>query len=381
MAKRNYNKEYRRAKSTAKKISKLPTWAIVLAVIFIILAVGGYFVYTKFFKQEKFVPPVGDISFHFMMLGNNKNGDCTYIKAGDNDILIDAGSTSSSMSTIETYLNQYVKDGVIEYLIVSHAHEDHIANLGGSSDTSRTLFDAFTFGTIIDFPKTDSDSQVYQRYVANRDNEVTTEGAKHYTALECVNESVEGAKKEYELSQSVSMEILYQEYYEKSAKENNYSVCVQFKHGSRKFLFTGDLEEVGEKSLVDNNQLGQVELFKAGHHGSNTASSDYLLNVIKPKIVVVPGVVGYDQYTVADPNDIFPSKRVLASVAQYTSKVYVPTIGHTDYTGGQEFAALNGNIVVSSTESEITVNCSNNNTLLKDTAWCQTYRSGISWVA
>ena len=35
-----------------------------------------------------------DFQIHFMMLGNDKAGDSIYIKAGDTDLLIDAGSRS-----------------------------------------------------------------------------------------------------------------------------------------------------------------------------------------------------------------------------------------------------------------------------------------------
>ena len=74
-----------------------------------------------------------DISIHFLELGNKYTGDCTYIKAGDVDILIDCGSKSNSVSTISSYLKNYVTDGVLEYVIVSHAHQDHYAGFAPPS--------------------------------------------------------------------------------------------------------------------------------------------------------------------------------------------------------------------------------------------------------
>jgi hypothetical protein len=41
---------------------------------------------------------------------------------------------------------------------------------------------------------------------------------------------------------------------------------------------------------------------------------------------------------------------------------------------------MNGNIVVVSDLLGIKVNCSNNDTLLKDTTWAKTYRSSVEWV-
>ena len=55
-----------------------------------------------------------ELSIHFLMLGNKYSGDCTLIKAGDTEILIDAGSRQSSASTIVEYVNNYCTDGILE---------------------------------------------------------------------------------------------------------------------------------------------------------------------------------------------------------------------------------------------------------------------------
>ena len=41
------------------------------------------------------------------------------------------------------------------------------------------------------------------------------------------------------------------------------------------------------KTRHGGNLMPEVELYKAGHHGSKTSSSNALLEVIKPKIVCV----------------------------------------------------------------------------------------------
>ena len=75
----------------------------------------------------------GELQIHFLELGNYYTGDCVYIKAGDTDVLIDAGSKYSSVPTISAYLNQYVTDNKLEYVIVTHAHEDHYAGFAAST--------------------------------------------------------------------------------------------------------------------------------------------------------------------------------------------------------------------------------------------------------
>ena len=199
----------------------------------------------------------GDFSVHFLELGNKNTGDCIYIRAGDNDILIDAGSKTNSIPVIKTYLDTYVTDGTLEYVIATHAHEDHIAGFAGS-DSNPGLFRYYECEVIIDFPLTDSSSRIYERYVDERDQEVE-EGAEHFTALECYNNE-NGAQRVYQLGENTTMTFLYNYFYEhRASSENDYSVCTLFTHNGKNYLFTGDLENEGslkgEENLVKSNDL------------------------------------------------------------------------------------------------------------------------------
>ncbi len=358
MAKRKYSKK--RTKAVEYAIRKSPKWVVVLCFILIVAIGLGYFAYNKYFKEK--IPPKGAISFHFMMLGNGASGDSIYVKAGENDILIDAGSQVGSIPTIQNYLNKYVTDNTLEYVIVTHAHADHYA---GFTKRNGSLFDLYQCETIIDFPLTNQTGQMYQNYVAERTDEIKN-GATHYTALQCYREQ-DGAKRVYDLSGdgNVTMEILYNYYYEHtfSEDENNYSVCVQFSHGSEnKFLLTGDLEAIGEDSLIKYNDLSKVKLYKAGHHGSNTSSSKDFLEVIQPEICVVSCAIG-DSYD-------FPKQYFIDRIAPYTSQIYVTTMANSDYTNGAKYTEMNGDVVViSDAENGVYAECSNNDTLLKDTDW------------
>lgn len=322
-----------------------------------------------------------DLSVHFMMLGNKYAGDSVYIKAGDTDILIDAGSRTSSAAVIGEYINQYVTDNVLEYVIATHADQDHIAGFAGDK-SNKSIFELYKCGTIIDFPRTDKSTATYNKYVANRDKEVAEDGAVHYSALECYNNE-NGAKREYELANGITLKILYNYFYEnKSTDENNYSVCLMIEQGEKKFLFTGDLEEKGEEYLVRDNaeELTPVKLFKAGHHGSKTSSNEVLLEKIQPEICVVSCVCGTDEYTDAVANQ-FPTQAFIDRISKYTVKVFVTSMGDPDYTGGAAFVPMNGNVVVTSDSTGVNVNCSNNNTYLKDTAWFKAKRTCPSYWA
>ena len=327
-----------------------------------------------------------DLSFHFLELGNNYTGDCTYIKAGDIDILIDAGSRQESATVIAKYVDHYCTDGTLEYVIATHAHQDHIAGFVGTSTTAG-IFERYECGVIIDFVRSDlslttktGGASLYAKYLTARDKEVEEDGAKHFTALQCYNET-DGAQRTYSLGEGMSMTVLYQRFYEeKASDENDYSVCVLFTHGSKHYLFTGDLEEAGEASLVASNTLPKVELFKAGHHGSKTSSTDALLSVIQPEIVCVCCCAGSTENN-ALPENRFPTQAFVTRIAPYTDRVYVTTVVAVVYDekekkNVEKGVSMNGNItVLSSHEGTVTVTCSNNSTKLKDTDWFKANRT------
>lgn len=369
----------RKSRTTTKRSATFNLLLIVAILVIIGIIVFGYYKgwFDSLLKPQQPSEPAvvsGDLSIHFLELGNKYNGDCIYIKAGDTDILVDGGSRTNSVDTISTYVNNYCTDGVLEYVIITHADRDHIAAWAGDK-SNKSLFELYECEVIIDFPMSKNQyngepTTMYQNYVTQRDNEVE-QGATHYTALQCYNNQ-DGASRTYQLSEGVEMEILYQKYYEQKTRiENDYSVCFMLNQGSRHFLFTGDLEENGEESLVESNDLPEVDVFKAGHHGSQTASTETLLNVIKPDIMCITCSAGSTEYS---KTNTFPNQAVINRIATYTDRVYVTTLC-IDYDKG-EYTSFNGNIrIISSADSEIQVDCSNNNTILKDTEWFRNNRT------
>lgn len=323
----------------------------------------------------------GDLEMHFLELGNGYTGDSCYIKCGDVDILVDAGSRTSSSTTIANYLDTQVTDKKLEYVIVTHADRDHIAGFAGDSKNP-SIFARYEVDTIIDFPLTNKvgskETGVLKDYYSERDSRVE-KGAKHYNALQCYN-NTDGGQRTYKLSDTITLNILYNYYYENSSPdENNYSVCFQIEDGDNKYLFTGDLELEGEEKLVANNSLDKVKLFKAGHHGSKTSSNDCLLDVIQPEVCVVTCCAGSVEYT-QNLENTFPTQLFINRISKWTDKVYVTTVGtiakdDSDKWKDVSYTSLNGIVVVKVNNGLLNVECSNNNTVLKDTDWFKNNRT------
>ena len=347
---------------------------IVLSLIFSVVGFLGGFLAKLIVDKNALQGDVyvsGELEIHFIELGNYYTGDCTFINVGNTEVLIDAGSKKDSVDDIYDYINPLVEDGKIEYIIVTHAHQDHYAGFCAKE----SLFNKFEVGMIIDFATTEegkTETALYQEYQREL-SEAVESGAIHYTAKQCVDEA-DGAKKTYALSPSVTMTILETSYYTvgDDSNENNNSVATLISQGVRHFLFTGDLDLEGEESLAELNDLPQVEIYKAGHHGSGTSSNDCLLSEIKPKHVGVCCCAGSDEYTDVKANQ-FPSQEFRDRIAPYTDKVYVTTLA-VDIVENT-FTSMNGDIKFTSTGSGVTVECSNNNTILKDTEWFKNNRT------
>lgn len=159
-----------KAKREIEKFAKKRPFVFFLIVVLVAVAVGVYYLWQKNKKDEPHSDVYsvggafteediaeikdGDLSIHFLELGNKYTGDCTLIKTGDVEVLIDAGSRKGSATTIKQYVDTYCTDGVLEYVIATHAHQDHIAGfVGEKSGSTRTgIFYQYEIGTLIVFP-------------------------------------------------------------------------------------------------------------------------------------------------------------------------------------------------------------------------------------
>ncbi|WP_226656799.1 DNA internalization-related competence protein ComEC/Rec2 [Pseudalkalibacillus hwajinpoensis] len=70
-------------------------------------------------------------------------------------------------------------------------------------------------------------------------------------------------------------------------EENDGSIIMQANVGGYRWLFTGDLEEEGERQLLYKKSLSQIDVLKVGHHGSATSSSKEFLETISPMLAVI----------------------------------------------------------------------------------------------
>ena len=139
-------------------------------------------------------------------------------------------------------------------------------------------------------------------------------------------------------------------------------------------------KEFSSESKKKDQKLTNKEKAGAALIGTGVSSGAYLLPKInKDRLkgtvtryhntaaenvdsILDKGILG--KYT-SNPDNMFPSQAFISRISKYTDKVYVTTLATED-----GYTSFNGNIRINSKINEsITVNCSNNNVILKDTDW------------
>ena len=160
-------------------------------------------------------------------------------------------------------------DRSLDLVILSHAHDDHLAGL-------LEVVRRYRVATILDNPYP-YESSVREEW----QSVVEAEGATELWAE---------AGQVVKLGDEVTLEVLNPPMPliggTPSDVDNN-STVIRLRHGDASFLLTGDLYWEGEVSLVDRGVDLQSTVLKVAHHGSKNSSAQEFLNTVRPQLAVV----------------------------------------------------------------------------------------------
>lgn len=177
-------------------------------------------------------------------------------------MLIDAGT-----NICEKELTSYIDSLNItkfDYIIATHAHEDHI----GSMDAVIKKYDVEK----ILFSKHTTTTKTFENFAIA----VKDKGLKLYAPT--VNE---------EFIFQDSKFIVLAPNSSKYDDINNYSIVIKLIYNDTSYLFTGDAESLSEKEMLENNLDLSADVLKIGHHGSKSSTSQDFLNAVNPKYAVI----------------------------------------------------------------------------------------------
>lgn len=69
---------------------------------------------------------------------------------------------------------------------------------------------------------------------------------------------------------------------------NNNSMVIKLTYGKVQMLFTGDIEQIAEKRMVEKYRENlKSTIIKIAHHGSKTSSTEEFINAVKPQIALI----------------------------------------------------------------------------------------------
>lgn len=267
----------------ANRKKKKAMKSVLTAIVAIILAIITYFLEPwQYISEDKGEVgtrgelSVTDLQVHFIDVGQ---GDSVLIRvpAGDGvtvDMLIDAGSSSGEPATVVTdYLAEHGVDD-LEYLIITHPDADHISFLD-------EVIYAVDVETVL---MTECEKN-------------TKSWAKVLTAIDEEDAKVEyipdNLGKTYTIGEA-SFKVLGP--IELLDDANDCSIVIRLDYGETSFLLSGDAEKDEEAQIVDYWPASEFScnVFKAGHHGSRTSSSQALLDAANPSLTVISCGEGND---------------------------------------------------------------------------------------
>lgn len=214
-----------------------------------------------------------NLKIHFIDVGQ---GDSSLIITPQNKtILIDGGGSSGSDFDVgENTLIPYILDGgftKINVVIISHFDQDHVGGI-------LTLLQELKVGKVYISKQTEK-SENYEKFL-----EIVNE--RKIKVYEVV------AGNRIRIEKNLYFDVLWpaENQITTNVLNNNAIVC-NLHYRDFSMLFTGDIEEIAEKEILElyfqNKNLLKANILKVGHHGSKTSSTSEFLNVVKPQIAVI----------------------------------------------------------------------------------------------
>lgn len=235
--------------------------------------------------------PFADDEIVFVSVGQ---GDCTHIRAGKSDILIDGGGRADYNVGSKILMPYLLSNGTdsVELAAVTHLHMDHYKGIFELSE----VFPVGSIGIPSDYRKS-----LEKRYLSEERHEQDKDGSDEEENQGEDSVSLPDISKVLYLEQGIRMTISDNVYIEPlwplagskeisldDPNENNMVYMVHY-NGIR-IMVTGDLLEEDEISMLEHyrgTDMLKCDVLKVAHHGSKSSSSEAFLDAADPEIAVI----------------------------------------------------------------------------------------------
>jgi len=191
-------------------------------------------------------------------------GDAILIKnISGNNILIDGGPDNLVLRRLGEMLPFWSRK--IDYLILSHYHDDHLVGLV-------EVLKRYRIENII-YLENNFSSPILKLFLQEAEK-------RKIKILKLFSSA------RINFSSTCFLDLLNPESLGVKSEANN-SVVTKINCESKKFLFSGDNGFKVENALLKINWNLQADIFKASHHGSNYSNGLVFLKAVKPQKIIV----------------------------------------------------------------------------------------------
>lgn len=301
----------------AKKAYKANPKAFVISIVAIVLviAIATAVVYFAFPDTwDKIVSMIvkddqhsglargdGELLVHMLDVGQ---GDCIYIQLPDGkDMVIDCANYNDDKKYEDKtfdYLNTYITDDTVEYLMLTHCDSDHVYFMDELLE--RYQVEKLFMPNVLAAPGTDTKSkkELQDRIDAldtSRFTDKDTIGTVTYaeffiaalTEPNCeivLNVDPDANTNSVIIEETTYRLVFYcptQEYYDDSnlnsaERKNAISPIGILEYNGRRIMLTGDSNELNEPLVVERTGKIDCDVLKVGHHGSATSTLNPFLD-------------------------------------------------------------------------------------------------------
>ena len=234
-------------------------------------------------------------------------GDSTLIVTPMNKTILIDGGGSENFDVGKKTLIPYLLDRKIkklDYVIISHFDLDHVGGL-------ITVMEELQVKTVL-ISKQAEDSQNFKKF-----KEIVKQ--KRISVAIVGTESL-GNPMRINIEKDLYFDIIWPDNSNLISENtlNNNSIVCKLNYKSFSMMFTGDIEEIAEKQILqtykNNIKILNSTVLKVAHHGSKTSSTPEFLKAVNPKVALI-GVGENNKFG-------HPNEEVLKRLENLDTKIY-----------------------------------------------------------